>query len=219
MLVKFPFRVLPVAGSCQSPRFPSQWKPSRLLVLILILFLNASPCLAADFSGRVTEVLTGDTLVVVHNGQLQRVRLFGVDAPDKRQPFGLEAKQFTTRLVLGKQVTVEFHGKDQDKQILAEIFLDDGRALGERLIGEGLAWWYRTHTKDAGVGQQKHESAAAALGLAMPGARRAADQETVTRGFAWWHWKQIRDQRLKDLEAQARAEGRGLWKTENLLPL
>ena len=48
----------------------------------------------------------GDTITVLHNGKGERIRLHGIDCPEKRQAFGNRAKQFTSTLVFGKAVTV-----------------------------------------------------------------------------------------------------------------
>ena len=67
----------------------------------------------ADFSGPVVSVLDGDTIEVLHKKRPERIRLSGIDCPEKGQPFGEKAKQATPALVFGKEVTVQTHGKDK----------------------------------------------------------------------------------------------------------
>ncbi len=55
--------------------------------------------LDADFTGKVVGVSDGDTITVLHSGKGERIRLHGIDCPEKRQPFGKRAKQFTWQLV------------------------------------------------------------------------------------------------------------------------
>lgn len=62
------------------------------LVLVLSL-LAASPSLAANFTGNVIGVLDGDTIEVLHNLHPERIRLSGIDCPEKGQAFGQKAKQ------------------------------------------------------------------------------------------------------------------------------
>lgn len=84
------------------------------LILPLITvpsFLNAS-----DFTGKVVGVIDGDTIDVLHNGQAERIRLAGIDCPEKGQAFGKKAKDFTSSHAFGKQVTVKAHKKDRDGQ-------------------------------------------------------------------------------------------------------
>jgi endonuclease YncB( thermonuclease family) len=65
------------------------------LVAITILNLLVAPgeLWAADFSGPVVSVLDGDTLEVLHNNRAERIRLSGIDCPEKGQAFGKRAKQ------------------------------------------------------------------------------------------------------------------------------
>ena len=57
--------------------------------------------------------LDGDTNTVLHNGKAERIRLHGIDCPEKRQAFGRLAWQFTSNLVFGKTVTMRDHGRDR----------------------------------------------------------------------------------------------------------
>ncbi len=66
-----------------------------------------APTVVLEFSGKVVGVSDGDTITVLHNGKGERIRLHGIDCPEKRQPFGNRAKQFTSTLVFGKTITVQ----------------------------------------------------------------------------------------------------------------
>src|SRR2546422_4266822 len=118
----------------------------NLLSAVLIVVLL--PAVAtADFSGRVVGISDGDTIKVMHNGAAEKIRLYGIDCPEKGQPFGTKAKQFTSQLVFGKEVTVKDYGLDNNrfKRTLGEIVLPDGRVVNEELLRAGLAWWYRKY--------------------------------------------------------------------------
>ncbi len=58
-------------------------------------------------------VADGDTITVMHNGKGERIRLHGIDCPEKRQAFGNRAKQFTSKLVFGKTITVQLVDRDR----------------------------------------------------------------------------------------------------------
>ena len=90
----------------------------------LVLFLTA-PAHAADFSGLVVSVLDGDTIEVLHNPHPERIRLSGIDCPEKGQAFGTRAKQAASALVFGRDVTLHTHGQDKYRRTLA----DDGKAM------------------------------------------------------------------------------------------
>src|SRR3989449_10655715 len=93
-------------------------------VLIVVLL----PAVAfADFSGRVVGVSDGDTIKVMHNGKAEKIRLHGIDCPEKAQPFGTKAKQFTSAMVFGKAVTVQVIDMDRYGRSVADVILPDGR--------------------------------------------------------------------------------------------
>ena len=137
----------------------------RLLAAIAILGLVASVASAQEaakqpetFTGEVVAVLDGDTIEVMHRGKAERVRLNGIDCPEKDQAFGSRAKQFTSDLVTGsrpvpftsdfrcgKEVTVAVLGTDLNGRTIASVILPDGRILNYEIISAGFAWWYRAH--------------------------------------------------------------------------
>ncbi|OAI45798.1 hypothetical protein AYO43_07600 [Nitrospira sp. SCGC AG-212-E16] len=69
-----------------------------------LVLLWAVPAHAADFTGPVVSVLDDDTIEVLHNTYPERVRLSGIDCPEKGQAFGNRAKQAASALVFGKDV-------------------------------------------------------------------------------------------------------------------
>jgi endonuclease YncB( thermonuclease family) len=114
--------------------------------------MTAIPALAheyTEFSGKVVGVINGDTIQLMHEGQVLNVRLAGIDCPEDKQPFGEKAKQFTSGLVLGYEVTIKVWTKDKNGQILADVILSDGRNLNQELLKTGLAWRYRSYNPDS----------------------------------------------------------------------
>lgn len=106
------------------------------------LALAASP--HRKFTGRVVAVTDGDTLRVMEGGESRKIRLYGVDSPEKKQDYGMKAKQFTSSLAYGKNVTVTVMANDRYGRIVGIVTLPDGRNLNQELVRNGYAWWY-TH--------------------------------------------------------------------------
>ena len=96
-----------------------------------------------DFTGTVVAITDGDSIKIKRNGAAERIRLWGIDCPDAKQPFGTRAKQFTGDLAFGLVVTVKVRDIDRYKRTVAEIILPDGRNLNRELVRAGLAWWYQ----------------------------------------------------------------------------
>lgn len=83
----------------------------------------------------------------------------------KRQPFGTRAKEYTSELAFGQEVTVYGDGRDRYGRTLAEVRLPDGRSLNQALLRAGLAWWFRKYSKDLRLGELERQARDAKLGL------------------------------------------------------
>lgn len=101
-----------------------------------------------EFSGKVVGVMDGDTIKVMHDGKAEKIRLYGVDAPEKAQAFGQKAKKFTSEMVFGKEVKVVVVDTDRYGRTVGKVFLEDGRMLNHELVKNGFAWWYQRYAKN-----------------------------------------------------------------------
>src|SRR5437016_583455 len=104
------------------------------LVSFLLCILNPQRAAALDASGEVVGVYDADVFTVLHDGVGKRIRLKGIDAPEKDQAFGWRARNLTTELVFGKTVKVIPHEVDKYGRTVAEVILPDGRVLNELLV-------------------------------------------------------------------------------------
>ena len=112
-------------------------------VLCLPALAHAEP-----FIGKVVGVIDGDTIEVLHNGKAQRVRFYGIDCPEKGQPFSNNAKQATSALVFAQYVTLEVRGKDKYGRTLADVLLADETNVNHQLVKDGWCWWYRKYAPE-----------------------------------------------------------------------
>lgn len=104
---------------------------------------------AADtILGRVVGVTDGDTISVVAEENRQfKVRLAGIDAPEKKQPFGQKSKAMLAEKIYGKQVVVEWNKRDRYQRIVGKV-VADGSDVGLSLISSGLAWHYKKYESE-----------------------------------------------------------------------
>jgi len=109
----------------------------RLAVLAMLLV--ALPGHAQTLHGRVVGVTDGDTVKVLDgSNQEHKIRLAGIDAPERKQPFGQRAKQHLSDLVYGKNVVVEWHKQDRYKRIVGKILIGERDANLEMVrAGQG----------------------------------------------------------------------------------
>ena len=108
----------------------------RVLPSLFILFLFSNVW-ATDWTDRVIRILDGDTIEVLHNQHPERIRLSGIDCPEKGQAFGQKAKQAASSLVFGKEVTLQTHGQDKYRRTLADVLLPDGTNVNRALVRDG----------------------------------------------------------------------------------
>jgi micrococcal nuclease len=74
-----------------------------------------------------------------------RIRLSGIDCPEKGQAYGKHAKHAASDLVFGKEITIQTHGHDKYKRTLGDLILPDGMNLNQELVKQGWCWWYRKY--------------------------------------------------------------------------
>ena len=97
-----------------------------------------------------------------------KIRLYGIDTPEKKQAFGTRAKQFTSDLCLGKTVDVDPVNTDHYGRTVALIKLENGKVLNEEIVRFGFAWVYGAYCKKPVClewTRLEHEANKAALGL------------------------------------------------------
>jgi endonuclease YncB( thermonuclease family) len=122
-------------------------KPMFFFLTVLFTLWFASAALAA-FTGPVVSVLDGDTIEVLHYTHPERVRLSGIDCPEKGQAYGTRAKQATSALVFGRDVILQTHGQDKYNRTIADVLLRDGTNVNHALVKEGWCWWYRKYAPE-----------------------------------------------------------------------
>jgi endonuclease YncB( thermonuclease family) len=118
-----------------------------LLCAIALCGISVSAT-AAELEGRVVGVSDGDTItVLVGEHDSVKVRLAGIDAPEKAHPFGSVSKKNLSDHVYEKKITVEWEKKDRYGRVLGRVLVDGSDACLEQ-IRAGLAWHYKQYAKD-----------------------------------------------------------------------
>ena len=116
----------------------------RLITLFIICLLPFSVS-AGTITGSVVRITDGDTLVVIDTNKIQhKIRLMGIDAPEKKQAYGKKSKDNLSDLVAGKHVVVEYDKLDRYKRVIGKIVLS-GKDLNLEQITSGMAWHYKKY--------------------------------------------------------------------------
>ena len=111
------------------------------------------------------KVADGDTLTILDAENTQhRIRLHGIDAPEKRQAFGEKAKQHLSSLVFGKDVVVKVQDTDRYGRVVGKVFADGADANLE-MLKAGYAWHYKHYDSTPAYAAAEIEARATHKGL------------------------------------------------------
>ena len=117
----------------------------KFLLSFLLIFSVCTASASKILQGKVVSVADGDTITVLDAEKTQhKIRLQGIDAPEKAQAFGAKSKQALYEMVHGKTVQVSFEKSDKYGRILGKVLLD-GQDICLQQIKAGLAWHYKKY--------------------------------------------------------------------------
>lgn len=138
-------------------------KLKKSIYLIALVYSNT---FFAQITAKVVGIKDGDTIVVLDDNNNQTtIRLAEVDCPESGQPFGKNAKQFTSLQVFGK--SVKYYKTDSDRygRTIAKVYYQDGKYLSEEIIKAGLGWWYYRYSDNKNLGKVQDIAKNKKLGL------------------------------------------------------
>jgi len=124
--------------------------------IFFVLAMTVGQVVNADnvLKGRVVGVADGDTITVLDANRMQhRIRLSGIDAPEKKQPFGQKSKQSLSDMVYRKEVGVLWEKKDRYGRILGKVLTPAGD-VNLAQIKAGMAWHYKRYMADQPIKDQ-----------------------------------------------------------------
>lgn len=161
----------------------------KLSKIVILHFLFLFSCHAAeknsilpkDFQGKVIAIKDGDTIEVLYENNTIKIRLAHIDCPEIKthQPFGQDAKKFTSDMCFGQIVTVENNGKfDQYKRLIGVIINNKNENVNKALVKAGLAWHFVKYSADSSYTQLEAIARQEKIGL-------WADENPI----APWEWR------------------------------
>ncbi len=118
------------------------------LLFVLLNFVVSGVSAETILDGRVVEVADGDTLTVLDAQKKQhKIRLLGIDAPEKAQPFGQKSKESLSGLAFQKQVQVRSSKQDRYGRTVGQVFVGNMDVCLEQ-VKLGMAWHYKTYQRE-----------------------------------------------------------------------
>jgi micrococcal nuclease len=125
--------------------------PLCLSILILSLFIGIKSGYAEQIEAQINKVVDGDTVRVSIAGEKKpvRVRLYGIDAPEKNQPSGPESSEALARLLpVGSAVLLDVVDRDHYGRLVAIITRQgENESANARQVSDGWAWYWSRYCK------------------------------------------------------------------------
>ena len=140
--------------------------------------------LSCNLEGKVIRVVDGDSITVLDGKKEQhKIRLAGIDAPERQQPYGKVARQFLAKHIIKKQVCVGWYKRDKYQRLVGVIRLE-GEDINLKLVKAGLAWRYKQYKNEQSKSDQ----------VLYANAHKNAEQTKVglwgdRRPVAPWLWR------------------------------
>lgn len=148
-------------------------------ILLLTALILAEP---QSLAGKVVAITDGDTVKILVDEKQVVIRLEGIDAPERKQPFGTKSREHLAELCHEKEARVVVTGKDRYQRTLGTVYVGELNC-NEEMVKNGLAWHYKRFSKDAELAKIEVEAREAKRGLWV-------DKEPVPP----WEWRSKRRQ-------------------------
>lgn len=133
---------------------------SLVFVTVVITFL-----LTTDMGNwKVLKVADGDSFSLIKGGRELEIRLYGIDAPERTQPFYRKAATFTRKMLQRGKITFSEVDRDRYGRTVAWVYVNSD-CLNEELVRHGLAWHYKHHSNDLKLARLEDSARTAKAGL------------------------------------------------------
>ena len=116
--------------------------------------------------GVVIKIIDGDTYdLLIKDKTTIRVRMNGIDAPERGQPFYQKSKDFLGQLCFQKNIRIVRTGKDRYGRVIAGSYLEDGTSLSYEMVKNGFAWHFKKYSADTVLSRLETNAKKQRLGL------------------------------------------------------
>ena len=101
-----------------------------------------------NLEGKVVKLADGDSITVLDSDNVQhKIRLAGIDTPERKQPFGMVAKKFLSNKIANETVCVGWYKEDRYQRLVGVVLFND-EDVNLSLVKAGLAWHYKAYQKE-----------------------------------------------------------------------
>jgi len=138
----------------------------KLFLTLALLLIVAFTTNAQKFTVKVVGVSDGDTFTAINRDSLQmRIRIYGIDAPEKSQDFGKRAKKALSDYVFGKKVTIDVQSQDGWGRYVSYVYTPDGRDVSLMMLQDGMAWHFKKYDSTEKYSKAESDARSKKLGI------------------------------------------------------
>lgn len=138
---------------------------STTAAIALLLVMMTGTAAGDSIEGKVVAIADGDTLTVLADRQQVKIRVAGIDAPEKNHAFGQRSKEHLSDCAFDKVVIIDWKKIDRYGRTIGKVSAD-GVDCGLRQVKDGMAWHYKSYAKEQTVEDRAAYSEAEALAVA-----------------------------------------------------
>lgn len=101
-----------------------------------------------NLEGKVIRIVDGDSITVLDSdNEKHKIRLAGIDTPERKQPYGKVARQFLAKLIFKKQVCIGWYKRDKYDRLVSVVRINE-EDINLKLVKAGLAWHYKQYQNE-----------------------------------------------------------------------
>ncbi len=153
----------------------------RIAAFLFLLPLQALITPSYTLKGKAVRIVDGDTFDLLVDKTTHRIRLAGIDAPEKGQDFGTASKQLLGTLCAGTIVTVVVTDTDRNKRKIAEVYTEQKLWVNKEMIAKGMAWHYKKYSTNKELAAAEEQARKQKAGL-----------WSMKNSIAPWEWRKKR---------------------------
>ncbi len=148
-------------------------------LLLPLLAFTAPP--VYTLKGKAVRIIDGDTFDLLVGTTTHRIRLAGIDAPEKKQDFGNVSKQLLGKLCSNQTLTVVVTDVDRNKRKIAEVYTEQKLWINKELIAKGMAWHFKKYSSNKELANAE-----------LSARKQKAGLWSLKNPVAPWDWRKIK---------------------------
>jgi micrococcal nuclease len=148
---------------------------------LLLPLLATTPTPVYTLKGKAVRIIDGDTFDLLVGSTTHRIRLAGIDAPEKKQDFSNASKQLLGQLCNGQLLTVVVTDTDRNKRKIAEVYTQQKLWINKELVVKGLAWHFTKYSSNKELANAELQARKLKIGL-----------WSLVNPVAPWDWRKKR---------------------------